>query len=362
MCVTLMSQIARGAKNADDEMLRTYSGEYGGNNITINEEQHENRVSKDLLAGKETQQVRELRYRTYLVDREAKKYVYFSPYMSKRRGNTEKKMPKILERDGYSVVTIQENNAIVENVSDGLKQVGGRGERTRHWIDIQRDGNFTPRYRLEDFVKKIVVMRKDNDDIGTALYVDMYVSKYPDEYVYVSKGFVNEIKKAATETDRYNDIFDISGISFITSNAWGVDDLIVFRLRNPMLMSIDEYDGNYVIRMRAGVIVDAKDMMDEFYEKSVTDKYKNKEKREHIVDITGNEPVKEYVCEECGKVVRYNTAEIDAAEVGETEGLAEYYDMQISKETYGHVLCNKCMMNKLNEWLQEWQKIRNTHS
>ena len=71
-----------GLKNADEVITSQNADNSVG--INIQKEVHENRVSKALLKGEVTEEVKRLRYRTYKVDREAKSYKYFSPTLAKK--------------------------------------------------------------------------------------------------------------------------------------------------------------------------------------------------------------------------------------------------------------------------------------
>ena len=113
-----------------------------------------------------------------------------------------------------------------------------------------------------------------------------------------------------------------------------------------------------MLSFRAGVVVDGKDIMDDYKEESVDEKYRNREPKERVVDITGNPPVEEYVCEECGRSFEYSTEKMDAAdptdEPGMTDGsLTAYHDLQITKATIGKALCSDC----LAEWIRKTKDI-----
>lgn len=337
-----------GMKSADESTLGKYA-QQEGDDVSLNEVQHENRVSEDLLAGKETQQVRELRYRTYAVDREAKKYEYFSPYLSKKR-DTPKDIPNIYDRsDGLDVIVIQENWPITENLLDGLSQVGSRGGRQKYWIEIDRGGSFIPRYRLEEYTKRIVVKRHGNDENN--VIIEFYVSRYPNDEDLKSKGFISEITHLSEDLRKNNDITSFKTLSFMTSNAWGADDLVEFRFKNPHLLSIGTFGGDFVIKVLAGVVVGGHDLMDEYYEKSIADKYARHETRH--VSTTVDSRKKEYRCEECGKVVVYDPEMVNRADEGYDS--TEYLDMQITMSTVGKCLCRDCL-NKLTKNVEEWKK------
>ena len=173
-----------GLKVTDEEVFSP-AGLSQNTGTEITQQQHQNRLSTALLAGKETQQVRELRYRTYLVDREAKKYKYYSPLLAmKRDDKQDTKFIYYANEENLDVITIQPNFPIVEGVEQGLEQVGGRGKKTEYWITIERPFGFVPRYHIEQFTKRVVV-RKRNDDDGVV--VDLYVSKYPDDKDYLDE-------------------------------------------------------------------------------------------------------------------------------------------------------------------------------
>lgn len=345
-----------GMKAADDVIFRQTTPTQAQAGIV--QEQHENRVSKDLLTGKETQQVRELRYRTYKVDRESKSYEYFSPYKAKKR-DASKPAPKNFDSsDGRNVIVIQDNYPISESVVDGLEQVGKRGNRQKYWIAIDRDGSFTPRYRLEEYTLRLVV--KETDDENVAM-LEFYVSKYPNEEDFKSKGFISEIKDMLEVLPNKSDITAFTGVHFITNCAYGADDMIEYRFRKPYPTGVSEYEGNYVLRFRAGIVVNGYDKINDYKEKSLDDKYLRHETKHPVIDLTGNEPEKEYVCEHCGKVVKYDTKAMDRVKYEDRgTNTTEYLDMQMSKETVGKFLCKDCLIKYINE-MNKW-KNQDTHS
>lgn len=320
---------------------------------SINQEVHDKRVSTALLAGKETKEVRELRYRTYLVDREAKEYDVFSPTLAIRKEELEKQDSKFVyydDSDGLEVITIQNNFPIVETVEEGLKQVGERGKRNEYWIKIEREFGFMPRYRIEEYTKKLVVKEKIP---GKTVVLDFYVSKYPNTEDLKSKGFVKEIEKIKNESLR-SDILDINLISFETNQAYKLKNMIYFVFKKKEFKGITEYDGHYVIKFVADIIVNGQDKVNNYYDKEMDEKYKNNQAKEVVHDLLPN--VTEFVCEECGKVVIYDSKKI--AEVAPTKydeehtdpnGLTEFMDLQITNYNFGKKLCKDCLQKYLNE-------------
>jgi hypothetical protein len=111
-----------GLKDANDTVF-TQAGIDNSVGTEIQQQVTENRVSKDLLKGEVTQQVEELRYRTYKVDRESKQFEYFSPTKAIRFDKQDSKFVKYDNSDNLELITIQPNHANTANIYDGTKDV-----------------------------------------------------------------------------------------------------------------------------------------------------------------------------------------------------------------------------------------------
>ena len=324
---------------------------------SITQEVHDKRVSTALLAGKETQEVKELRYRTYVVDREAEEYEVFSPTLAMRKEELEKQDSKFVyydDSDGLEVITIQNNFPLVETVEETLNQVGQRGKKTEYWIKIEREFGFIPRYRIEEYTKKLVVKEKTKDK--TAI-LEFYVSKYPNKEDLKSKGFVKEIEKIKDEGIR-SDIIDINVISFETNQAYKLPNMLYFSFKKKEFVGITEYDGHYVIKFLVDILVNGQDRVKQYYNREMDEKYRKKLPKEVIHTLLCDEIDEsiKYTCEECGKTVIYNPRKI--AEVTPTKedeentdpnGLTEFMDLQIAENTFGKKLCKNCLEKYINE-------------
>lgn len=323
--------------------------------VTINQEVHDKRVSTALLAGKETQEVKELRYRTYAVDRESKNYEVFSPTLAVKKDELEKRDTKFIhydDSDGLKVITIQNNQPLVDTVEQALEQVGQRGKKQEYWIKVEREFGFTPRYRIEEYTKLLVVKEKTKDK--TAI-IEFYVSKYPNPVDLKSKGFVKEVEKIKNEHIR-SDITDINIVSFLTNHAYKVVDMLYYSFKYKEFKGVTEYDGHYVLKFLVDILVNGQDRTDEFYNEEMANKYKNKAAKEVVHNLSTDTEDKVYICEDCGKEVRYCVKDIDTKEASEEitdEGVTEYFDLQISESTFGKKLCKNC----LKKYLDDLEKI-----
>ena len=99
-----------GLKTADEIILQQNDSSVPGSAIV--QEVNDKRVSKALLKGEVTQEVEELRYRTYLVDREAKTYEYVAPTLAFKKEyekDNDNKFITYENSENFEIVTIQHN-------------------------------------------------------------------------------------------------------------------------------------------------------------------------------------------------------------------------------------------------------------
>lgn len=354
------TNIAAASKNTETQILTQGGVDSAGGGMVIVQDvkQGAHALSKALLRGELTEEVKQLRYRNYKVDREAKKYKYFAPTLAlKKKEGKDNKFIKFDKSDGLEVITIQYNYPISEDVLDAINQIdnGGRGSETKYKIEIER--NFRPRFRMEEFLKKVVVKRLDE----THAILDFYFSKYPERFFrtsndksFRSKVFIHEIEKIRDEKIK-SDILDMEKMRFVTKNAYKKDDLIEYVFRNLWFREVAEYDGDYILRFKASIEHDGIDLTAAYYNKAMDEKYQNKEKKDIVLDISGTVPVETYVCADCGKVVTFDCQKMDEMPISEAReideeaneddswNVTEYMDMQIVEQTIGKKLCKKCL-------------------
>ena len=93
------------------------------------------------------------------------------------------------------------------------------------------------------------------------------------------------------------------------------------------------------------------------------EKYKNKERKEVILNFNDYLTSEVYKCEECGKEVIMDKELMDALEAyngkditneeeiekEENPQVLEFMDMQISEQTFGKKLCSECLKKYLKE-------------
>lgn len=352
--------LAAATKNVETQTLSQVNVDSveGGINVVQDVNQGVHELAKALLRGELTEEVKQLRYRNYKVDREAKKYKYFSPTLAlKKKEGKDNKFISFDKSDGLEVITIQYNYAISEDVLDAIKQIenGGRGKKTKYKFEFKRD--FIPRFRMEEFAKKVVVKRLDE----THAILDFYFSKYPERFFrrsddksFRSKVFIHEIESIRDKGVK-SDMLDVEELRFVTNHAYKQDDLMEFVFKNIMFREVAEFDGDYILRFKASIEHDGIDLTAAFYNKEMAEKYENKEKKELVLDVSGGAPIETYVCSDCGKVVTFDTQKMEEMPISEARDIdteineedswsvTEYMDMQIIEQTIGKKLCKSCL-------------------
>lgn len=263
------------AKSADDQIKQERNHQQGT-------------LADALLRGELTQEVKELRWRMYKILKNSQRMV-FTPHSSdgklaKNKTNEKNGNFNLDKTDGYELELLLDNSEITASIADALnKTLDADGvisgmeyfarTKSEKPIFIMRD--FIPKFDLEAYTIKLAV-RKINE---TEKLLEFYVSKYPDEYNVNSIYFLKEIKKAMAYGPRNINLLEIKEVGFFSNNTHGSDDFLVYGYEIISFEKIVEFDGHYVIKYKAKVLVNAEDMMAEFKEEELDKKYESRQVR-----------------------------------------------------------------------------------
>lgn len=345
--------LCHGLRAAENEALVATGG---GGETEINGEKHirANSVAGAMLRGEVTQAVKELRYRTYMIDREAKKFEYLSPTLALRREKQDSKFVEYENKENLELVVIQLNDVYRESVNETLENNGERLNKPKSAIKVIRPDWFAPRYKIEDYTHRVVVRRVKDDDC----IVDFYVDMYPDNTRFKSKGFVREVENLYNN-GRRTDLLDIDELHFTTYKAYNAEDLVQFEYKIGQFIEVVPYNGVYIIRFHAKAVVDGKDLvMTEYYDKTMAEKYEKKEKKDVVYDLFGNTPTRTYKCSQCGKEITYDADKLGQMALSKPRlitdedakvdtGATEYFDAEIAQYSLGRCLCKECLSKYL---------------
>ena len=310
-----------GLKAAGDEIMG--SNGTSSNDTNISQEVSDERVAKHLLKGEVTQEVEELRYRTYKVENESKNYKYLGNGIAVKEGDSNNK-----KENKTKFKFSQDNQNICETVLDGLKQVGNYGiEKYRFEIDY----NSFVRYKVEKFATKIDV--DINEEVGK-IETTLHFSTEPNPYDAASMPFINELKKLFDVKNEYqasrNEIASsIMNIAFTTYKAYNEDDFVNYCFINGAKFKSFKQEGyEYLLTFEWNEYMRVPlDLESKYYSKSMAEKYEKKERKN--VDISMVQGERKRYCSVCGKEMSVYDADIQEAD--------------------GHEpICKECMQKALN--------------
>jgi hypothetical protein len=276
--------------------------------VNIVKRHSEGQLADSLVNGVVTQEVIDLRWRTYKILKETQnvssKIVGFdkSGYaiVETNKADIKKGLNKIKtdKVDNYELEMVIVNDPITIGVSDIMNNKYVKSEITpiidekektatlgtingdeyynsfKTEYPIKVDRMFYPKFMIENFTKKLNI--RDID--GENKLLEFYVSKYPNTNDRKTTLFVNQIKKAMENPSSVN-FLELVNVSFVTYKSLGVSDFLLFEYSDVSFDKIVEFDGNYVIKFKAKIIVNGEPMFDKYKVEELDKKYENKERK-----------------------------------------------------------------------------------
>lgn len=270
-CYTFFFHLFSGLRNADKVAFSPSDNSLNdvGGNIEITNE--EDSLYNQLLRGEVTQEVIELRHEMYYAERESHKYgsngeAYKKNLLYEYEGEYE-------NSDGLKLSLIQENYQDDGSLHDRVENIGS-SLPVRRTIFIER--KFIPKFRIEDYVEKVIVKRNDE---GKAV-LDLYVSKYDSQFNNIQKLFLNKIRAIyGGEIDRT--LLDFDKLYFNTFKAFGSEDLHKYEFTNLSFEDIVLYKGWYVLKFISDISIDGEDVIGQYFDKETQEKFDKHEPRKN---------------------------------------------------------------------------------
>lgn len=249
-------------KAGDNEIFKS-SVDTDNKDVGIHRHMFTRNLYEALLKGELTEEVKKLRFRTYLIDREAKKKKY-------DKNSTCKYVVNNADKTYYEFT--QANSVVCTSIGDELNRIG-EYQASKMFLKIQYE-DFC-KFKHEDYIKSIDVYLDKQDK--TKSFAVLHYSIYIDETNSVSRIFNNYLKNK----DKYknNDAYPIfKEISFVTQNAVGIDDLYNVKLKSLQYDSIETNNGEYLVKYNISDY-SIEDLTEKFFDKEQNDKYINKERK-----------------------------------------------------------------------------------
>jgi hypothetical protein len=303
MLILAMSNVEKNALGQQGETL--------GSDVNQTQRNTQGQLADSLKQGEITQEVMNLRWRTYKILKESEgvtaEIVGYDedgmPIVKTKKVNKKLGLKKVKldPFDEYKLEMVVDNSEIViggnqamnnDNISlfdEVIQSTNENGDlvathgiiesidyfatnKSERPIILTRDN--LPNFYLENFTLKMNVRTIDK----TNKLLELYVSKYPDEYNRTSRLFISEVKKIMNDGIA-STMLDFNEISFITYKTLGADDYLEYEYNNISYDKIVEYNGYYVIKFNAKIKTDGNDILDAYRVKELDKKYEQKAKK-----------------------------------------------------------------------------------
>ena len=298
-----------GLKAAGDEIMGAGEVDEAGTEIT--KQVTDQRVAKHLLKGEVTQEVEELRYRTYKVSGEAENYEYLG------NGVAVKKQTYKNPEGDFRFKFTQENTLMESTVLEELNRLNDYGvEKYR----LEVGYNSTVRFKIEQFVTSIDVnidFRKDTNPV--IIDTTLHFEKQPDPYNAKSMPFINEIAKIKDvktpyQIERNEILSSIDNISFVTYKATNEIDFTNYCFTGgAKFKDFKETDHEFLLTFSwDGYARIPLDLEGKYFSKSMEEKYQNKEKKDVAPEMVTTE--RKAYCSVCGREMSVYDADIQRAD------------------------------------------------
>lgn len=130
-----------------------------------------------------------------------------------------------------------------------------------------------PNFLIENYTKKLNVRNINKKE----KMLEFYISSYTDEYNKNTNLLLSSIKKVIN--GKHSTFLDFDAVEFLTFKTIGVDDFLLYRYENIKFDKIVEFNGFYVIKFKAKVVINGKDILEEHKVDELEKKYEQKAKK-----------------------------------------------------------------------------------
>jgi len=273
-------------KNAFGQM-----GENLSSDVNQVQRHTQGQLADSLVHGEVTQEVIDLRWRTYKILQHIDNSIDKSAELAR---------VKVEPSDLYPLEMVVDNESIVIGTNEYLSKGMVKGEeiektKNEDGEEIALHGSvdstiyfattkgeppinigraFFPKFKLENYTKTLHVRTMDGDN----RLLEFYVSKYPVEENKNSRSFIKEIKKCM-ENKSTSNILEILEVDFTTFNTIGKNDNLIFKYEVNSFYKIIEFNGFYVIKFYAKEVIGGEDILTKHISEDLERRYENKEKK-----------------------------------------------------------------------------------
>ena len=278
----------QGLRQADQTMLAQVSGEEADDQ-EITHRLELKSVYADLLRENKTEEVMETIDMSYRVAREADKYeVTLIGDLGDNSVGSDKalravavkkvltkyeKHPEVFNEKTYHVTLIQDNKKIAKtsNLSaqftDFVAAVNAPDHDFIPLIELEYDG-FTPRFKLENFISKVVA----RETKAGRTKIDLYIPAEAGQFTKTDAILISELHRVMDNDLKKTDFLDIKSLRFVTDQAYGAEDLIEYYIKGFKFNKITIFDGSFVLSFNVSA-PETFDIVESHKTKSLDKKY-----------------------------------------------------------------------------------------
>lgn len=270
----------------------------------------------DMLEQRVTKEVEELREKHYRILKEADKYdtstikmtfdedgnpIFTADRLHKKSKSDFMKHCDVLNENDLKIRTIQDNKKFekkgsILNYDETTKDLhipNGLYDYDTT-LEIERDG-ILPRFEIEKFVTKIVV--KEYMEDNSRVIVDFYIPTMASQFGKIDAIFVSNMHTMFETKNFRSDILDFKTIKWYSDKAWNSTDLCLFEYDDIKPISMNVFDGSFVISFDCHVVNDGKYIPQKYMTKEMDEKYETLAPKSNAADLFAglrrNEALKE---------------------------------------------------------------------
>ena len=284
------------------------------------------KLMNDLIKKEVTEEVKQLRYRTYWVEEESYKYGVNS------QGQTfhiypEFTKPNVFEEEGKRVLLVQNTEPISSGVDNNV-QIQKEGVKFKQYYPLLliRDDTF-PKFQFEKFCKQVVLKECEN-----SYQLDLYMNIVPSTDDRLERNLTLDLEKVFNKILKIDYLDDFTTIEFTTKNSWGSQNHIRNKFKVICNTGINKFSSFYVLSYKVNLI-EQENMISKYYNENISKEYENKAKRPNMnvpFDIfhgvpSGTNSIE--ICDRCGREMK----ELERA------------DYRLTKQEYGIGMCVLCL-------------------
>jgi hypothetical protein len=323
-----------GAAVAGGDILTNSLPEIAPLTSIVYQKEQGSKLMNDLIKKEVTEEVKQLRYRTYWVEEESYKYgiqEVDGEIKAVEKQHADFTKPNVFEETHKKVVLVQNTEPIasgVENNVDVMKE--GVKFKQYYPLEIER-GDYYPKFRFEKYCKQIVLKECEN-----LFQLDLYMNIVPSNDDRIERNLTFELENLFNKKQKIFNLDNLNEVEFTTKNAWGNKNHIRHKLSGIEYTGITKFSSFYILHYSIKYI-DQEDMIAQYYNENIAKEYENETQRPNMkvpFDIFYGVPAgtnRVEICDKCGKELK----ELERA------------DYRLTKQEYGIGMCLECYKNFL---------------